>query len=313
MTSNDGVVVVLLRIERLDVGQREAQHLVRVGGRKRGRTLRARARASSCNDRRIIPACMRFSRKRDRARRLCISRAMHSAASSASAIIAPAGNDDRAHEHLSAACCCRGGAGAVVLPTAAQVKVGVIVSATGPAASLGIPEKNTVGAVRRSRSAARRSSTSCSTSHPTRRPRCRTRRRLIGEDKVDAIIGTTTTPTTLAILDVIADGETPTISLASSIRIIEPMDAKRAWMFKTPQTDVMMAGAILEHMAEERREDDRLRRLQRRAGRGILRRDRQGGEGAQHPAGRQRALRAQGHERRRAVAEAHRRQAGRRS
>ncbi len=55
---------------------------------------------------------------------------------------------------------------------------------------------------------------------------------------------------------------------------------------------------------EERREDDRLRRLQRRAGRGVLRRDRQGREGAQHSAGRQRALRAQGHERGRTVAEA---------
>src|SRR5204862_1136343 len=28
-----------------------------------------------------------------------------------------------------------------------------------------------------------------------------------------------------------------------------PVDAKRAWSFKTPQTDVMMAGAILEHAA----------------------------------------------------------------
>jgi branched-chain amino acid transport system substrate-binding protein len=50
-------------------------------------------------------------------------------------------------------------------------------------------------------------------------------------------------------LDVFADAQTPTISLASSVRIIEPMDAKRAWSFKTPQTDVMMAGAILEHAA----------------------------------------------------------------
>jgi branched-chain amino acid transport system substrate-binding protein len=31
------------------------------------------------------------------------------------------------------------------------------------------------------------------------------------------------------------------------VRIIEPVDAKKAWSFKTPQTDVMMAGAILEH------------------------------------------------------------------
>ena len=75
-------------------------------------------------------------------------------------------------------------------------------------------------------------------------------RKLISDDKVDAIIGTTTTPATLAMIDVIAEGETPTISLASSARIIEPVDAKKAWMFKTPQTDVMMAGAIIEHAAK---------------------------------------------------------------
>jgi branched-chain amino acid transport system substrate-binding protein len=53
----------------------------------------------------------------------------------------------------------------------------------------------------------------------------------------------------LAILDVIAEGTTPVISLASSARIIAPMDAKRAWMFKTPQTDVQMASGIMEHAA----------------------------------------------------------------
>ena len=50
-------------------------------------------------------------------------------------------------------------------------------------------------------------------------------------------------------IDVIAEGETPVISLASSARIIEPMSAKKAWMFKTPQTDTMMVLAILEHAA----------------------------------------------------------------
>ena len=53
-------------------------------------------------------------------------------------------------------------------------------------------------------------------------------RKLIGEDKVDAIIGSTTTPNSLAMIDVFAEGETPMISLASSARIIEPVDAKRA-------------------------------------------------------------------------------------
>ena len=131
----------------------------------------------------------------------------------------------------------------------AQVKVGVIVSATGPAASLGIPEKNTVGLCSKSMGGKTVEFILLDEASDTTTA-VQNAKKVIGEDKVDAIIGTTTTPTTLAILDVIADGETPTISLASSIRIIEPMDAKRAWMFKTPQTDVMMAGAILEHMAK---------------------------------------------------------------
>ena len=38
------------------------------------------------------------------------------------------------------------------------------------------------------------------------------------------------------------------IAMAASARIIEPMDAKRAWVFKTPQNDAQMATAIVEHM-----------------------------------------------------------------
>ena len=130
----------------------------------------------------------------------------------------------------------------------AQVKIGVVVSATGPAASLGIPEKNTIGMCPKAigdkavEYIVHDDATDTTSA-------VQAARRLIGESKVDAIIGTSTTPASLAMLDVIADAETPTISLASSIRIIEPMDAKRAWMFKTPQTDVMMASAILEHMS----------------------------------------------------------------
>jgi hypothetical protein len=52
---------------------------------------------------------------------------------------------------------------------AQDIKVGVTLSATGPAASLGIPERNTVRCFGR-RSAAARSSTSSSTMRPTRRP-----------------------------------------------------------------------------------------------------------------------------------------------
>jgi branched-chain amino acid transport system substrate-binding protein len=39
------------------------------------------------------------------------------------------------------------------------------------------------------------------------------------------------------------------ISMAASVRIVEPVDAKKRWVFKTPQNDIMMSLAIAEHMA----------------------------------------------------------------
>jgi branched-chain amino acid transport system substrate-binding protein len=146
----------------------------------------------------------------------------------------------------------RGGSllAACVLATSAagQVKVGVTVSATGPAASLGIPERNTVTMCPKEAGGKTIDYIVLDDASDTTTAVQNTRK-LISESRVDAIIGSTTTPNSLAMLDVFADAQTPTISLASSVRIIEPVDAKRAWSFKTPQTDVMMAGAILEHAA----------------------------------------------------------------
>ena len=144
-------------------------------------------------------------------------------------------------------------AGACISMTAAdigaQVKIGVIVSATGPAASLGIPEKNTVAMCPKTIGGKTVEYLVQDDATDTTNA-VQVAKKLTSESNVDAIIGTSTTPAALAMLDVIADSETPTISLASSIRIIDPVDAKRTWMFKTPQTDVMMAGAIVEHMTK---------------------------------------------------------------
>ncbi len=128
----------------------------------------------------------------------------------------------------------------------AQVKIGVTVSATGPAASLGIPERNTIPMCPKSAGGKTIDYIVLDDATDTTTAVQNTRK-LIGESRVDAIIGSTTTPNSLAMIDVFADAETPVVSLASSVRIIEPVDAKKAWSFKTPQTDVMMAEAILEH------------------------------------------------------------------
>jgi branched-chain amino acid transport system substrate-binding protein len=137
---------------------------------------------------------------------------------------------------------------ALATAATAQIKVGVTVSATGPAASLGIPEKNTIPMCPKTAGGKSIEYILLDDATDTTTAVQNTKK-LISESKVDAIIGSTTTPNSLAMIDVFSEAETPTISLASSIRIIDPVDAKKAWSFKTPQTDVMMAGAILEHAA----------------------------------------------------------------
>jgi branched-chain amino acid transport system substrate-binding protein len=131
----------------------------------------------------------------------------------------------------------------------AQIKIGVTVSSTGPAASLGIPEKNAITLLPKEIAGKKVEYIVLDDASDTNTTVTNTRK-LISEEKVDAIIGSTTTPNSLAMLNVIGEGKTPTISLASSNRIIEPMDANRTWMFKTPQTDTMMATAIAQHMAD---------------------------------------------------------------
>ena len=130
-------------------------------------------------------------------------------------------------------------------PTFAQIKIGVTLSTTGPAGSLGIPEKNTIALLPKTIGGKTVEYIVLDDASDSSAAVVNTRR-LISEDRVDAIIGSTTTPNTLAMIDVIAENATPVISLASSARIIEPMNAKKAWMFKTPQTDTMMVLAILE-------------------------------------------------------------------
>ena len=132
------------------------------------------------------------------------------------------------------------------------LKVGVVVSATGPAASLGIPERNTLlileELLNRTRGVAGRKVqfTILDDASDTTQA-VRNTRRLV-EEGVVAVIGTTTTPASLGMIDVVAEAKVPMISLAASKDIIHPVDAKRFWVFKTPQTEELMARAIVADM-----------------------------------------------------------------
>ena len=130
----------------------------------------------------------------------------------------------------------------------ADINIGVTLSTTGPAASLGIPEKNTVALLPTSAGGQKinyivlddASDTTASASNA---------RKFVTENKVDAIIGSSTTPTSLSMIDVVAEAQVPMISLGASARIVEQNDAKKRWVFKTPQNDIQMSLAVAGHMA----------------------------------------------------------------
>ena len=131
----------------------------------------------------------------------------------------------------------------------ADVNVGVTVSATGPAASLGIPEKNTIALMPQTIGGQKINYIVLDDASDTSQAVSNTRK-LINESKVDIVLGSTTTPNSLAMIDVAAESQTPMISMAASARIVEPVDAKRRWVFKTPQNDIMMSLAIATSMAD---------------------------------------------------------------
>ena len=126
------------------------------------------------------------------------------------------------------------------------IRIGLVLSLTGPAASLGIPARDTVALLPRTLAGRQVDYIILDDASDTTQA-VQDTKKLITEDHVDAIIGSSITPNSLAMIDVVAEAETPTISLASSAKIIEPVDARRRWVFKTPQTDAMMASAIAEH------------------------------------------------------------------
>lgn len=130
----------------------------------------------------------------------------------------------------------------------AQIKVGVTLSSTGPAASLGIPERNTVGLLPTEVAGQKIEWIVLDdATDPTQA--VRNARKLTSEDKVDILVGTTATPGSIAMVDVAAESGTAMISVAASAKIVEPVDDKRRWAFKTPQNDALMAGVLAEAMA----------------------------------------------------------------
>ncbi len=141
---------------------------------------------------------------------------------------------------------------ALACPSAlAQVKIGLMVSATGPTATIGIAQKNTGALLATKIGGVSVEYVQLEDGGDTTRA-VQNAKKLIGEDRIDALIGPSTTPNALAILDIIADSKVPLLATVGTSSVVEPMDAKRRWVFKTTQNDDLIAAALIADMVKRK-------------------------------------------------------------
>lgn len=138
---------------------------------------------------------------------------------------------------------------AVLAPTSvvAQIRIGLMVSATGPTSAIGIPQKNTGEILPRTIAGESVQYISLEDGGDATRA-VQNVKKLIQEDHIDALIGPSTTPNAFAILDVIAENKVPMMATVGTATVVEPLDAKKRWVFKTTQNDDLIAAALVAHM-----------------------------------------------------------------
>jgi branched-chain amino acid transport system substrate-binding protein len=129
----------------------------------------------------------------------------------------------------------------------AQVRIGLMVSATGPTTAIGIPQKNTGDLLPRKIGDATVEYIQLDDGGDTTRA-VQNIKKLIAENNIDAMIGPSTTPNALAILDIIAEAKVPVMATVGTSAVVEPLDARKRWVFKTTQNDDLIAAALIKHM-----------------------------------------------------------------
>jgi len=133
----------------------------------------------------------------------------------------------------------------------ADINVGVVLSTTGPAASLGIFEKNGV-LLGPTEVAGQKINYIILDDGSDATTAVKHARRLISDDKVDIVIGPTVTPAAMAIIPVVAEGKTPNITQGPTNALVQPVDAQRRWVFKTTTNDEHEANPLFARMQHDK-------------------------------------------------------------
>jgi len=137
-------------------------------------------------------------------------------------------------------------------PAAAQepIRVGSFLAVTGPAAFLGDPEQKTlemqIEKINADGGVLGRKLQLVAYDSGGDAEKARTfAKRLIEQDKVDVIVGGSTTGETMAAVPLVEAAGMPFVSLAGAVVIVEPV---KKWVFKTPHTDRMACDKIFVDM-----------------------------------------------------------------
>jgi branched-chain amino acid transport system substrate-binding protein len=135
-------------------------------------------------------------------------------------------------------------------------KLGVVLSITGPAASLGVPMRDTLLMLQEQTNSAGGIKGPDGAMHPIELTIIDDKsvetetvlaiKKLI-EQQVLAIIGPNQTGTTLAVIPLVTEAQVPLVSLGSSAKIVEPI-AERKWIFKTPHNDRLVIEVLMQDL-----------------------------------------------------------------
>lgn len=138
---------------------------------------------------------------------------------------------------------------ALATPAQSQVKIGVIASATGPTAVVGLPQRNTVPLLPTKVGDLTVEYVSMDdASDPNQTVTLF--KKMISEDKIDALIGPTGSPNAMSLIQFAADSGTPVLAPVGAASVVLPMTEQKKWIFKTTQNDDIIAQALVKHMVD---------------------------------------------------------------
>jgi branched-chain amino acid transport system substrate-binding protein len=139
------------------------------------------------------------------------------------------------------------GVAVIAISAHAQEKIGVVSSATGTTAFVGVSQKNSVALLPNKVGDTTIEYIALDdASDPTQS--VTSVKKLLAEQKIDALIGPSGSPNAMGVIEVMAEAQTPMLAPVGTTAVVLPMDAKKRWVFKTTQNDDIIADGLIGHM-----------------------------------------------------------------